>query len=107
MNAEYRVQEIDGRPGEPRHLVTGVLQDNPLSRALIEAEAIKEESGFNFVIINDRPCVQFKISISADIYVWPEVQKARAIMAKTISEAKKIERILKALEMAKRGREGE
>ena len=101
MEGEYITREIrDAEIGQPRNLVTGFLQDNPLTRALIEAEVLKKEGGFNFVIIHNRPCVQFKISISADIYVWPEVQKGRAILARAASEARKIERTLMALEMA-------
>lgn len=102
METDYQVEEIvDAKPGEPHYRVTGFLQDNPLSSALIEAEVVKEEGGMEFVIINRRPCVQFRTSMSTGIYVWPEVQRARAILAKAVLEAKKIEKTLKAIELAR------
>jgi hypothetical protein len=104
MEEDYQVEEIvDAMPGTPHYRVIGFLQDNPLSRALIQSEVVKVEGGMEFMIINQKPCVQFKTSMSTGIYIWPEVQRARSILAKAVSEAKKIEKIVKALELARKG----
>jgi hypothetical protein len=102
MEREYEVYEIvDAEPGTPHFRVVGFLQNDPLTRALIATEVVSREGDMEFAIINNRPCVRFKTGTTADIDIWPAVQRARSILGKAVWEAKKIDRILTALEMAK------
>jgi len=101
METDYQIEEItDAEPGEPHHRVIGFLQHDPLATPLIEARVFEERDGLRFKVINQRPCVEWKTSSPTPISIYPELHKAQAILTNTIREARKLEKMMKAIEMA-------
>ena len=101
---DYSVIELTNvEIGAPRYEVTAPLaQDDILAKALIGTNAIGRVGGFEFCLIEGKPCVRFRVSSPTKFDIWPEVRKAQSIFANEVRQARKIERVVQAIELARK-----
>lgn len=100
---EYRVEELTNvEPGQPRYEITAFLKDNLMARALITVGQVARLGDMQFLLINDRPCVKFRISNPVALNVYPKTSQAEDFLMHAVSEAEKIRRIMKAVQIVDR-----
>lgn len=98
---DYRVEELNSvQPGEFRYEVTAELKDDGLGKALIELGLVKEE-GLEFCLTNGKPSVRFRVITPVAIHIYPQIEKAQAILANLIREARRLEKLIQAIELVR------
>jgi hypothetical protein len=100
MAEDYKVEELkDVKAGEPKYEITAPLRDDPLGKTLIGVGAI-QESIFHFCLVEGGPCVRFRVTSPTPMFTWPEIHKAQTIFANELRQARKLEKMIEAIEMA-------
>jgi hypothetical protein len=85
---DYVVTEIQSiEPGQPKYEITAPLEHKLMEKALIAVGPIRSLGDMQFVLINDRPCIKFRISNPVGSNVYPKISQAEDFLMRSTNEA--------------------
>jgi len=103
METDYEVGEIkDASPGEPHWEIHAPMKDSPIAKSLIAAGVLGECDDLTFFLQNGKPHIKFRTDSSNPLFVWPKIHQAESILRRAIRDAERLEKVMKAIEMAKK-----